>query len=56
MQKREARDFVQSKMDTASSTDLKKFNESIFKNFKKLFDLNKPLKIGSYISKRSIYG
>ena len=53
MQKREARDFVQSKMDTASSTDLKKFNESIFKNFKKLFDLNNPLKIGSYISKEN---
>ena len=53
MQKREARDFVKNKMDAASSTDLKKFNESIFINFKKLFDLNNPLKIGSYISKEN---
>ena len=53
MQKREARGFIQSKMDAASSTDLKKFNDSIFINFKKLFDLNNPLKIGSYISKEN---
>ena len=46
MQKREARDFVKNKMDAVSSTDLKKFNESIFINFKKLFDFNNPLKIG----------
>lgn len=53
MQKERAREFIKDKFAQITEHEKKTFNDNIFKNFVELFDLKKPLRIGSYISKEN---
>ena len=48
MQKERAREFIKDKFAQITVHEKKTFNDNIFKNFVELFDLKKPLRIGSY--------
>ena len=51
MQKQKLRESIQNKFLEISKEEKKIFDEKIFKNFRKIFPLETPLKIGSYVSK-----
>ena len=53
MQKQKLRDFIQNEFLEITEKDKKSFNENIFEHFKKIFPLETPLRIGSYISKNN---